>query len=108
MNLNFLDALLPMLPNLSLGAILGFCAGYALKKMGRFALLLMGLLFIAVQILASQGFVTVHWPRIEAAATPWLARGGQAAGAWGLNIIQTNLPFGAAFAAALLLGLRAR
>ncbi|MFC4452938.1 FUN14 domain-containing protein [Deinococcus sonorensis] len=97
-----------VLPELSLGAIFGYCAGYAIKKIGRMTLLLVGLLFLAVQILAWQGLVTVHWSELQARAAPWLQQGGQQLSGWGLKVLTTNLPFGGAFVAALLVGLRAR
>jgi uncharacterized membrane protein (Fun14 family) len=103
-----LASLLPILPGLSLGAILGFCAGYAIKRLGMMTALIVGLLFLALQILAWQGLLTIHWPRIQALAEPWLHQGGQQLGGWVMTILQTNLPFGGAFVAALLVGLRAR
>ena len=103
-----LDSLLPILPGLSLGAILGFCAGYAIKRLGRMTALIVGLLFLALQVMAWQGLLTIHWPKIQALAEPWLHQGGEELGRWGLRILQTNLPFGGAFVAALLVGLRAR
>ncbi|WP_425146882.1 FUN14 domain-containing protein [Deinococcus sp.] len=105
---SLLNALLPLLPDLSLGAILGFCAGYAIKRLGRMTALLVGLLFLAVQIMAWQGLLTLHWDKVQALTQPWLHQGGEALGRWGLRILQTNLPFGGGFVAALLLGLRAR
>jgi uncharacterized membrane protein (Fun14 family) len=103
-----LDSLLPILPGLSLGAILGFCAGYAIKRLGKMTALIVGLLFLALQIMAWQGLLTIHWPRIQALAEPWLQQGGQQLGGWALTVLQTNLPFGGAFVAALLVGLRTR
>ena len=102
------DLLLSILPGLSVGAILGFCAGYAIRKIGRMTALIVGLLFLALQIMAWQGLLTVHWPRIQALAEPWLHQGGEQLSNWGLRILQTNLPFGGGFVAALLLGLRAK
>ncbi|WP_407568792.1 FUN14 domain-containing protein [Deinococcus altitudinis] len=102
------DLFLSYLPGLSVGAILGFCAGYAIKKIGRMTALIVGLLFLALQIMAWQGLLTVHWPRIQALAEPWLHQGGEQLSSWGLRILQTNLPFGGGFVAALLVGLRAR
>jgi uncharacterized membrane protein (Fun14 family) len=102
------DLLLSYLPGLSLGAILGLCAGYAIKKIGRMTALIVGLLFLALQIMAWQGLLTVHWPRIQALAEPWLHQGSEQLSHWGLRILQTNLPFGGGFVAALLIGLRAR
>ena len=105
---SLLDSLLPLLPGLSLGAILGFCAGYAIKRLGRMTALIVGLLFLALQVMAWQGLLTIHWPKIQALAEPWLHQGGEELSRWGLRILQTNLPFGGAFVAALLVGLRAR
>ena len=105
---NLPDLFLSYLPGLSLGAILGFCAGYAIKKIGKMTALIVGLLFLALQIMAWQGLLTVHWPRIQALAEPWLHQGSEQLSHWGLRILQTNLPFGGGFVAALLIGLRAR
>ena len=102
------DSLLPLLPQLSLGAVLGFCAGYAVKKLGRMAALITGLLFLALQLLAWQGLLTIHWDRVQALAQPWLHQGGEALSRWGLRVLQSNLPFGGSFVAGLLLGLRTR
>ena len=102
------ELLLPYLPDLSVGAILGFCAGYAIRKIGKMTALIVGLLFLALQILAWQGLLTVHWDRIQALATPWLHQGSDQVSHWGLRILQTNLPFGGGFVAAMLVGLRAR
>ncbi|WP_424951587.1 FUN14 domain-containing protein [Deinococcus sp.] len=102
------ELLLSYLPDLSVGAILGFCAGYAIKRLGKMTVLIVGLLFVALQIMAWQGLLTIHWPRIQALAEPWLRQGGEQLGNWGLRILQTNLPFRGGFVAALLVGLRAR
>lgn len=105
---SLLDALLPALPGLSLGVILGFCAGYAIKRLGKMAALIAGLLFLALQIMAWQGLLSIHWERIQALTEPLLHQGGQQLGHWALSVLQTNLPFGGGFVAALLVGLRAR
>ncbi|WP_425557424.1 FUN14 domain-containing protein [Deinococcus aluminii] len=102
------DALRPLLPDLSVGALLGFATGLALKKVGRVALIALGLLFIAVQLLASFDLLTVNWPRVQALADPWLRQGGELGGAWLARVLTANLPFAGAFTAGLLVGLRAR
>ncbi|GGJ74832.1 hypothetical protein GCM10008939_18950 [Deinococcus aquiradiocola] len=108
MSLSVSELVWPYLPSLSVGAILGFCAGFAVKRIGRMTVLLVGLLFLALQILAWQGLLTVNWGRVQALAEPWVQRGGREFGAWVLGIVQTNLPFGGGFVAAFLVGLRAR
>ncbi|GMA14582.1 hypothetical protein E5F05_10200 [Deinococcus metallilatus] len=102
------DALRPLLPDLSVGALLGFATGLALKKVGRVALIALGLLFIAVQLLASFDLLTVNWPRVQALTDPWLRQGGELGGAWLARVLTANLPFAGAFTAGLLVGLRAR
>lgn len=103
-----LDSLTPYLGQISFGALAGFAVGYALKKIGRAAAVVLGLLFIALQVLAYFGFVEVDWLRIRQAADPLLARPGLER-LWNglLGVLTNNLPFAAAFVPGLLLGLRA-
>jgi uncharacterized membrane protein (Fun14 family) len=102
------EALRPLLPDLSVGAVLGFATGLALKKLGRVALVALGLLFISVQVLAYFELLTVNWPRIQALSEPLLREGGELGGAWLGRVLTANLPFAGAFTAGLLVGLRAR
>lgn len=97
-----------LLPDLSFGGLLGFAAGYAIKKVGLIALFIVGAIFILVQLLAYQGLLTVNWLRVQALAEPALRQGGEQLGSWMLRVLQTNLPFGGAFVAGLLIGLRMR
>jgi uncharacterized membrane protein (Fun14 family) len=101
-------AVLPLLPTLSLGAILGFAAGYAVKTIGKIALLIVGLLFVAVQLLSYFGLVTVNWLRLEALSGPWLQDNSRSVWTWLSGVLTHDLPFGGAFVAGLLLGLRKR
>lgn len=102
------EALWPLLPHLSVGALLGFATGLALKKLGRVVLVALGLLFLALQLLAYFDLVTVHWPRVQALAEPWLRQGGEAGVAWLGRVLTARLPFAGAFTVGLLVGLRAR
>ncbi|UQN06932.1 FUN14 domain-containing protein [Deinococcus sp. QL22] len=97
-----------LLPDLSVGAVLGFATGYALKKLGRVVLLLVGLLFITLQVLSWFDLITVHWTRVQALSEPWLRQGSEQGAAWLSRLLTANLPFAGAFTAALLVGLRAR
>ena len=102
------DAVLPLLPPLSLGALLGFAAGYAVKFVGRIALIIAGLLFVAVQLLSYFDLVSVNWLRLEALSGPWLQNGGQSVWKWLTGVLTRDLPFSGAFVGGLLLGLRRR
>ena len=74
------QAILPLLPPLSLGALLGFAAGYAVRVVGKIALLIAGLLFVAIQLLSYFGLVSVNWLRLEALSGPWLQDSGKPSG----------------------------
>ncbi|WP_216323343.1 FUN14 domain-containing protein [Deinococcus aestuarii] len=103
-----IGALRPLLPDLSVGALLGFATGLALKKLGRVTLVALGLLVLTLQLLASFDLVTVHWSRVQALADPWLRQGGEAGAGWLGRVLTARLPFAGAFTAGLLVGLRAR
>ncbi len=101
------NALAPYLGQISFGALAGFATGYALKKVGRVALVIFGLLFIAVQLLAYYGVVQVDWLRIQSYADPLLKRESLQGFFNSLVAILTNnVPFAGAFVPGFLLGLR--
>ncbi|MPY66142.1 hypothetical protein F8S09_05445 [Deinococcus sp. SDU3-2] len=102
------EALRSVLPDLSVGALLGFATGLALRKVSRLALTLLGLLFVTVQLLAFWDILSVNWLRVQALADPLLRQGGEAGAAWLGRVLTANLPFAGAYAAGLVLGLRAR
>ena len=101
------NALAPYLGQVSFGALAGFATGYALKKVGRVALVIFGLIFIVVQVLAYYGVVQVDWLRIQSYADPLLKRESLQGFFNSLVAILTNnVPFAAAFVPGFLLGLR--
>ncbi|WP_034387165.1 FUN14 domain-containing protein [Deinococcus sp. YIM 77859] len=102
------EALRLLLPDLSVGMLLGFATGLALKRIVRLALLALGLLLITVQLLAFFDLLTVNWPRVQALAAPLLPGGGPPSGAWLGRVLTANLPFAGAFTAGVLVGVRAR
>lgn len=97
-----------LLPALSLGGVLGFCAGYAIKKVGRAVIFVVGALFVLIQLLAYAGVLSVNWGQVQTAAEPLLQDGARQGSAWLWRVLTANLPFGVAFAAGVALGLRAR
>jgi uncharacterized membrane protein (Fun14 family) len=101
------DALAPYLGQISFGALAGFATGFALKKIGRVALVIFGLLFIAVQGLAYLGVVQIDWLRIQSFADPMLKRESLEGFFNSLvRILTNNVPFAGAFIPGFLLGLR--
>lgn len=102
-----IQTLIPYIEQLTFGAIAGFAAGYALKKVGKLLALALGLLFIAVQILAYYSFVTVDWIEIQRRVDPLLE--SESLGVmWRslLNIMTYNVSFAAAFIPGFIFGLR--
>ncbi|MEJ5337995.1 MAG: FUN14 domain-containing protein, partial [Thermus sp.] len=60
-----LPDLTPYLGQITFGGLAGYAVGYALKKIGRLLAVGLGLLFIALQLLAQAGYVQVDWTRIQ-------------------------------------------
>jgi uncharacterized membrane protein (Fun14 family) len=47
------------------GVVPGFCAGFALRKVGNLATFMVGGVFFMFQMAAYQGYVTIHWDAVE-------------------------------------------
>lgn len=105
---SLLDALRPALPDLSVGALLGFATGVALRHVGRVVLIVVGVLFITLQLLAYFDLISINWLRLQALTEPWLRQGGEQGASWLRRVLTANLPFAGAYTAGLLVGLRAR
>ncbi len=102
-----LETVAPYLQQLSFGALAGFAAGYALKKVGKVAAVALGLLFVALQVLAYYGFVTIDWLEVQNRIDPLLEAGALERLWQGLvNVLTYNLTFAAAFVPGLVFGLR--
>ncbi|HEX7021824.1 MAG TPA: FUN14 domain-containing protein, partial [Trueperaceae bacterium] len=85
----------------------GFAAGYALKKVGKFVAIALGLLFVAIQLLAYYGFVSVNWFELQERVDPLL--GGESLNRmWGflVGLLTYNITFAAAFVPGLVIGLK--
>ncbi len=102
-----LQTVLPWVEQIAFGAVAGFVAGYALKKIGKLAALVIGVLFIAIQLLAWAGFLSVNWGVVQDRVDP-LLQADTLGQAWRglLTILTHNIPFAAAFVPAFLLGVK--
>jgi uncharacterized membrane protein (Fun14 family) len=101
------SALAPFAEQLGFGLVAGFAVGYAVKKVGKLLAVALGLLFVSVQLLAYQGFLTVHWGEVQARVDPWFET-DSLRGAWEslVAVLTHSLPFAGAFIPGLVLGLR--
>jgi len=61
----------------SLGGLLGFSAGFAMKKVGKVFVFGIGALFVIIQLLASSGYLNVNWTKISQKSEPHLTKEGQ-------------------------------
>lgn len=97
----------PYIEQLSFGALAGFASGYAAKKLGKLVAVALGLLFIALQLLAYYGFVRIDWVVVQQRVDPLLeAESLNGAWRWLLGVLTYNLTFAAAFVPAFVVGLR--
>jgi uncharacterized membrane protein (Fun14 family) len=55
----------PLVTQISFGSIMGFCSGYALKKAGKAAAILVGTGFVALQTAQSYGYIQLDWKKIS-------------------------------------------
>ena len=101
------DLLKPYVGQITFGGLAGFFAGYALKKIGKLAALILGLFFIGLQVLAYYGYIQIDWTRIQASVDPLLSE-EQLRSFWQrlLNVLTYNAPFAGGFVAGLVLGLK--
>ncbi len=102
-----MEAFGPVLAQLGFGGVAGWISGYTLKKIGKLLALVLGFLFISVQLLAYAGYLEVNWTRIQQDVEP-LFKQESLKGFWQklLEVLTYNLPFASGFAAGLVLGFR--
>ncbi len=95
------------LPMLGFGGAAGCIVGYTAKKMTKLTALLLGALFITVQVLAYFGFVTVNWNLVrETAEAAWRTPDGATLADRAWTVITANLPFAGGFATGFALGFK--
>jgi uncharacterized membrane protein (Fun14 family) len=92
-----------VLSTLGFGGIAGWCVGFTLKKFAKMMALLVGVLFIALQVLAYNRFITINWTAVEGVVPPeslqtiWVSL---------MSVMTYNFPFAGAFTAGFYLGFR--
>ena len=95
------------LPSLGFGGAAGLVVGYAAKKVTKVVAVVLGLLFILLQLLVYNEWITVNWGSVEHTAQQvWTDPHGVtlADRLWG--ILTANLPFGGGFVTGFALGFK--
>lgn len=86
---------------LSFGGIAGWSVGFTLKKFAKAAALVLGIVFMAIQGLAYNHFLTVNWTQIQKMVpeptiqNAWMSL---------MSVFTYNFPFAGAFIAGAYLG----
>ncbi len=98
------ELITPLVTQLGIGGIAGFCVGYAVKKVAKLAAVLLGVAFIGLQYLAYKGIIAIDYTALKSWASSLIGQAGEAEGF--IIDLFANLPFGTGLAGGLLIGLR--
>jgi uncharacterized membrane protein (Fun14 family) len=94
----------PLVYQFGIGGIGGFIAGYAIKKISKLIVVLIGLFAIALIYLSTQGIININYQALWNAAKG-LVGGGEQAASWLVGVISV-LPFVGSFAVGFLIGFK--
>lgn len=88
---------------MSFGGVLGFAAGYSIRKVGKAVLFLVGTEVVILQYMAYRQWLTMDWRRLAHDVAPRFNRS-----TWDglVEILIYKMPFSAAFSGGLVAGLR--
>lgn len=98
------EILSPLAYQLGIGGIGGFIIGYALKKLSKLILILIGLFILALIYLGTQGILSINYAALFEALAGALGMAGSAL-SWVIGLISL-VPFFGSFAIGFLLGLK--
>ena len=98
------EILTPLLTQLGVGGIAGFCTGYALKKMGKIVAFIVCIMFIGLELLAYKGKFNINYDGLQKLGSELFGQVGALEGV--LTLIIANLPFTDIFLVGLAIGLK--
>ena len=99
------DVLTALLFQAGGGVILGFATGYALKKLVKVVLLVLGVFTVGLLILAYYGIIAVNWDKLALLVERAIS-GAQATAYSMQSFIIASIPFAGAFTAGFILGFK--
>jgi uncharacterized membrane protein (Fun14 family) len=99
-----MSVLPPVVYQLGIGGVGGFIAGYALKKLLKIVVVIVGLFILALVYLSYKGILTLNYGELENSLVDAMGLTGQIP-EW-ITPIMANLPFAGAFGLAFLLGFK--
>lgn len=98
------EILSPLGFQLGVGGIGGFIVGYAIKKISKLIIIVMGLFLIALLYLGTQSIISINYGALWKAIEGSLGLAGEAA-SWIIGLISI-LPFAGSFLVGFLLGFK--
>ena len=98
------DLISPLAFQLGIGGIGGFIVGFAIKKLSKLILILIGLFIALLIYLGTQGVININYGALWDAASGLVSWAGSAL-SWLIGVLSL-LPFAASFVAGFLLGLK--
>jgi uncharacterized membrane protein (Fun14 family) len=98
------EIITPVVYQLGLGAIGGFVVGFALKKIAKLFIIVLGIFIIALLYLGASNIININFGALWSAVGGWLGGAGQAA-SWLVGLIGL-LPFIGSFAVGFFLGFK--
>ena len=92
---------------LGFGGVAGAVVGYTAKKITKLVAIILGVVFIVVQLLVYLGYVSVNWQAVESGAqSVWTSPDGTTLADKAWSVLRTQLPFGGGFVAGFALGFK--
>ncbi|KAF8943353.1 FUN14 domain-containing protein 1 [Haplosporangium gracile] len=100
---------------LTFGMAMGLCSGYLFKKLGKLMMLVVGLGFVAVQLMVNSGYIHVNWKKLEGRFVDQfdVDRDGKVTVndakhgfRWLMNLLTKNFQFKSTFVGGFVLGFR--
>jgi uncharacterized membrane protein (Fun14 family) len=98
------EILSPVAFQLGLGAVGGFVVGFALKKLAKLFIVLIGILVIVLLYLGTSDVISINFSALWGTIADWLGGAAQAA-SWLVGFISL-LPFIGSFIVGFLIGLK--
>jgi uncharacterized membrane protein (Fun14 family) len=98
------EVITPIVYELGLGAVGGFVVGFALKKIAKLFIIVLGIFIVALLYLGASDIVSINFGSLWSAVGSWLGGASQAA-SWLVGLI-TIIPFIGSFAVGFFLGFK--
>ena len=99
------ELITPLVTQLGMGGIAGFVVGYAVKKVLKITLVVLGVFFVGLLYMAHIGFIEINYEEVTAAFESVVVRLMEG-GATLPNLLTTNLPLAGSFIFGFGIGLK--